>query len=459
METIKISILVWDSTENFNDKSTQDQLGFSNGKQGVYKKVTLVNNEIFEDEIAKLSEKEEFILVCHVSQTKDFEVYFSFINSTIKSKYKNLKVIYVSKGNSGEVMNKLHREKDIAEKIISYNSLKNEIISGEIVPQTKLEILNATNSVKLNTSLNQTNSDYPKIDYAIITALYEDEFDQLKKIFDFPEEKQIKTSTKIYHRGYLIGNNSIEVVVGVQNLTGMVDASIIATQMLEFFKPKYLLMSGVCGGASDFDFGDIIVAKYVYTFQKGKISDIKRKGIDGKMVKIDLFDEKKEQIDYTKLFDNDGNHISISVEKFEKEHEHSNTITTALEDALKHKKETIKNKINELIAQESFFKEPKQIKIEIEPIACSTMVINKEGYFEDTIKSIDRKTAAVEMESYGVARACQFANEGKTIPIIFKSVMDNTSNKSDYVNGINFKKFAAYTSAQFMKHLFEQKII
>jgi nucleoside phosphorylase len=87
------------------------------------------------------------------------------------------------------------------------------------------------------------------------------------------------------------------------------------------------------------------------------------------------------------------------------------------------------------------------------------MVINKKGYFEDVIKKIDRNVAAVEMESYGVARACSIANKGRTIPIIFKSVMDHTFKKDDTQGTINVKKFAAYTSAQFMKHLFEMKII
>src|SRR5690606_17219509 len=88
------------------------------------------------------------------------------------------------------------------------------------------------------------------------------------------------------------------------------------------------------------------------------------------------------------------------------------------------------------------------INIHFEPMACSTMVINKDGFFEDHIKYVDRQTVAVEMESYGVARACQFGNEGKTNWIIFKSVMDNMTQKDDRA-----KRFAANTSALFLKHL------
>ena len=40
-----------------------------------------------------------------------------------------------------------------------------------------------------------------------------------------------------------------------------------------------------------------------------------------RLVKIDLFDSNKKIVDYNHLFDNDGNQISISVEKFEIEHD------------------------------------------------------------------------------------------------------------------------------------------
>ena len=58
------------------------------------------------------------------------------------------------------------------------------------------------------------------------------------------------------------------------------------------------------------------------------------------------------------------------------------------------------------------------------------------------------------MESYGVARASKIANGGKTKSLIFKSVMDKTKLKDD-----NYKKKAAYTSAQFLKFLLESNIL
>lgn len=63
------------------------------------------------------------------------------------------------------------------------------------------------------------------------------------------------------------------------------------------------------------------------------------------------------------------------------------------------------------------------------------------------------------MKSYAVAKAYQFANNEKTKPLIFKSVMDNPCKKSDIHQGIDWKKFAAFTSAPFRSRLFKENVI
>jgi len=300
---------------------------------------------------------------------------------------------------------------------------------------------------------------FPKIKYAIITALYDIEFEEVKKVFNFPDEEEIEVGDKTYYIGYLNNNPDIKVVAGIPFNTGMVDASIMATQMLEIFHPDYILMSGVCGGfIDDCNLGDIVIARNVYTFQKGKLSDIKTKDKEGNFAMIDLYDKDKNVVHYDKLYDIDGNQISISVERFKREDDSVITIDHFKDKYDKHKN-TIIDKINRKIKDDLPIKLTNDVNLHYEPMACSTMVINKEGFFEDTLKAIDRKTIAVEMESYGVARACRYANEGKTKPLIFKSIMDFTYNKSDSDGSINWKKVAAFTSAQFMGLLFENKII
>jgi nucleoside phosphorylase len=455
MDTRKVKLLVFDSQENF--ERSKEFLGEEGAS---FKKIICIRTAgEFQEKFSLFNDEDYVALVVHVFSNDHIRGIKRFLASGIMKSYAALPVMYISEGNAMEIKHKMvENDIDVAE-IYKYHHVQSSINSDKIKVYTKKEILSLSlptvDSNRNNTSFEK----YPQIKYAIITALYEDEFEALKEIFDFPEEREIYTSAKTYYRGHLKSDATIEIVAAVPNATGMVDSSIIATQMLEFFRPKYLLMSGVCGGAPDLKFGDIVVAKQVYTFQKGKLSDVKRKTLEGNFEKIDLYDQDRNKVDYDHLYDEEGNQIKINIEKFEIEHDAAINLNTSFEDNLNTKLTRIRENLNREVKARSFIKHEKDIDIKVLPMACSTMVINKEGFFEDTIKGVSRKIAAVEMESYGVARACHFANGGQTIPIIFKSVMDHTSNKADIVSGVNYKKFAAFTSAQFMRWLFEEKVL
>lgn len=144
-----------------------------------------------------------------------------------------------------------------------------------------------------------------------------------------------------------------------------------------------------------------------------------------------------------------GNQIEVNIEKFEIEHDSILDIDPLVKDQLQDVLRDIESCINKEIDACG-----KKIKVYFEPMACSSLVINKEGYFEDRVKVVDRKVVAVEIESYGVARATRIANDGLTKWVIFKSVMDNMTQKNDEA-----KKFAAKTSALFLKELLERNIL
>jgi len=443
MNTKDINILFWDNPENFKTRETQIGLGFHEGKCLKYKKVfQFYNDEGFEKIIEELSEDDLFLIFVHVDKSNQ------------DAGAKEFKLVIEDKYNLPEDKRKLIT-KGGGTGMYDYDKISTSIDTGKVIPFTKKQLFSNENNSK--TEINQIH-----FDYAIIAALYEDEFEQLKSIFEFPEDKELKMPLKtkgdffVYYEGYLKTNINKKVIIAVQRKTGMVDASIIATQMLEIFTPKYLIMSGVCGGGTENKYGDIILANEVFTFQKGKISDINQKDEFGKIIKLQLFDKNNNIVDYETLFDENGTLINISIEKFEKEPDPIDLNHHIIEKIIS-KKIEIESEINQSIQKTIFIKT--KIEIKIAPIACSTMVINKDGFFEDTIRSINRKTAAVEMESYGVARACHFANKGETTPIIFKSVMDFTKDKVDSKNSINVKAFAAWTSAQFLKCLFEFEII
>ena len=254
----------------------------------------------------------------------------------------------------------------------------------------------------------KVNNEKRDADVAIITALYEDEFENIKPIFNLERDRSGKNSN--YHFGVFKtkAGQETKIIATYQPTTGMVDAAILASDILIKFNPKYLIMTGVCGGkdAADVSFGDIVVADKVFTFQKGKITDL------------------EQQIEH-EVCEVDHNLISRIRENQD---------------------EIIFNIQNEDRSRKSYYRKH-PIKLFIQPMACSLSVINKEGYFTENIESVNRNTIAVDMESYAIARACVLLNNG-TRPVIVKSIMDKTKEKSD-----ESKSFAAYTSAQFLKHL------
>lgn len=442
MDIKNVAIIVFDENDNF--LKTKGQIA----DERQVNSLRCVNSlPSFESVLNSLNDDIFVCLVVHVFYTQKICGVINFKSSRIGKIYPQIKVMYVSEGVAEDIKHNMLDQKIEVAEVYKYHQIIDNIENDTHKLYTKKELLGGINEENVQSSLDKY---YPKFAYALITALHE-EFKEVKEFVDFPESEHFKIGNITFLTGYLKENRTKKIIASIPPETGMIDTAIISTIMLEFFRPDYLLMSGVCGGHYNINIGDIVVAKSVFTFQKGKVSDINVKNEKGELAKIELFDSNNQIVDYEHLYDKDRNHIAISIEKFEREAEHISL--EHIKTTLSLKKDEIERSINDTIKGFNVDKK-EDLKIHIEPMACSTMVINKDGFFEDTIRSVDRKTAAVEMESYGLARACSIANGGKTNAVIFKSVMDNTKNKDD-----NAKRFAARTSALFLKELFLRNII
>lgn len=240
-------------------------------------------------------------------------------------------------------------------------------------------------------------------DYAIITALEENEMEHILPLVEILEIEDH------FKKGHFKSNPEKKVILVSQLQTGMVDASILATEIIVKYNPKYLIMTGVLGGKpKDTNIGDLIVATKVFTVDKGKIEgDSFLKEIEASIInnfKINQFRSNK----------------------------------TKIQDYIRDSHPSQKNPVN----------------IHFDPIACVRQVIDKIGFFSESLSSLDRKTIGVEMESYGITRACELINGSRTIPIIIKSVMDNTEKKTD-----EGKKYAGWTSAMFLDYVIKHDLL
>ncbi|QQT46109.1 phosphorylase family protein [Sphingobacterium multivorum] len=439
MDTDKVILIVMDEAENFNMSDTQLRIGKTQWKTVIQ----VSNRSEFDRVYEELDPDQDFIFACHLFHTKGdtgmpLRGYYRLKDSKIETDYP-ITAHFVSSGDSNEVSNALWTAEKVSRSVSIYSSLRKDVMTGDVKTNKKREVATETSS-----SLADNKSSIEHVDFGIITALYTNEFDMIEDLFNWTGTHN--TGKKVYKIGHPKSDSSKKIVAIHLTETGVVDASVIATQMAEIFKPKIILMPGVCGGDVSTNVGDVIVAKKVFMFQKGKVSDIK----DEKGEIIKLYDSLKKEIDPSNLQDENGKKVALNIEKFEIEHNSICELHPVLKDVLEPKLESIKDQINKELKPFG-----KEINIHLEPMACSTMVINKTGYFEQNVKAVDRKVIALEMESYGIARACEFANEGKTRFLIFKSVMDNMMNKVDGNN----KSFAGKTSALFMKYLLQENIL
>ncbi|MFT6843579.1 MAG: nucleoside phosphorylase [Psychroserpens sp.] len=430
----ELVLILWDNREDFEDEKTQKRLTQRLFKTD--KAYRCYSKDEFLEITKQFEANQEYLFFIHLAHTKDQQGYYQFTDSGILEEFPNIKRYYITRSDISEVVktNKLGLD------IFSWENYQSKI-DKMFLPQTVAQM---KQEKETSNNLPSNNPNRPPIKYAIFTALW-DEFKEVEELFDWKEELQEETKTIVYKIGKLKGTEKY--VVGCfAGKTGMTEAAVICSELINRYTPEYLLMPGVCGGSDKTEFGDVIVANKVFLLGKGKIKDNKEE-IEGRSTKAILHYNEKP-IDISKITNAQGKSVRLVSEVFEKEIE-TIYLDEKLSQKLEPKLKEIEGKINNPYKMNN-----EKIKVRFDPMACSLSVIDKEDYFEFEIKERDRKTKAVEMESYGVARAAQKANGGETKFLIFKSVMDKASSKTD-----QYKEKAAYTSAQFLKHLLKENII
>jgi nucleoside phosphorylase len=180
--------------------------------------------------------------------------------------------------------------------------------------------------------------------------------------------------------------------------------------MISAFGPRYVIMVGIAAGiahrnAVDQVYGDVVVPNVVWDYSSGKFVPAHRASVTfGGLGYI-------------------PRPRSIATDK---------TMLAAVGRAMKSSEN--------------------EYHIHIGPMACGTTVVANSEIVEKQVHSQYNTTAALDMESYAVMYAVKEAPAPKPKGLVIKSVCDYANEeKSD-----QYQKFAAFTSAQFTKFLFEK---
>lgn len=434
MDTSKLNLLVYDTKDNF--EKTKSQLGFEGS---TLKRIIHIDNihqlDSFLD--SQVSDSDFLFLVIHVFAKDEILGIRNFLASGIKDKYPSLEYMYISEGASDtDIQMQMVQRKIEVRPIFRYHQVLSELRADRFKVLNKAELMQpiiavSSSSQIIANSLPFPKEDFPRCDYAIITALEEDEMEKILPMIQ--KEGETSNTKHLIEYGHLKKNPNKKIAYASQQSTGMIDAAILATELLTRFNPKFLIMPGVLGGKpKEVNIGDILVSTKVFTIDKGKLTT--EEILKDESVQEQLGIVEKEERKVKNVFKKEVEAVTMN----------SSTITKFIR-----KKTDILRYINDEDQTRN-----KNINLLFGPIACVRQVIDQKGYFEENILIIDRKAIGLEMESYSVARACELVNNGETTPIIVKSVMDNTTAKVDEA-----KPYAAWTSAMFVKYILENDMI
>ncbi len=195
-----------------------------------------------------------------------------------------------------------------------------------------------------------------------------------------------------------------------QGEMGMTSAAATAMKLIFQFRPRYLIMVGIAAGVAlqgvaDQMYGDVVVPDIVWNYSAGK-----------------FVNPDKSEISF-----GDVGFLPRS------------TYAAIPESVLPYLRQAVNSPEN-------------QCHVHIGPMACGSAVVANRKILERQIHTQLRETAGLDMESYAVVYAALHAPDPRPIPIIIKSVCDfANSEKSD-----DYQRFAAYTSCEFAKLLYEK---
>lgn len=110
------------------------------------------------------------------------------------------------------------------------------------------------------------------VDVCMITALREPEQQEVLKLpVDWTPEESLGNGI-LFRRGQAnVDGKTIRLISAHSTQMGLVAATFITQSLIEKFRPRLLLMTGICGGVGDkIAIGDIVIAERSWDWQNGK---------------------------------------------------------------------------------------------------------------------------------------------------------------------------------------------
>jgi nucleoside phosphorylase/DNA-binding NarL/FixJ family response regulator len=248
----------------------------------------------------------------------------------------------------------------------------------------------------------------------IVTALYEPELEAVLKLPWSWKEINIDSDVANYFEGNIVTpRGSHRVIASAASRMGMPAAGVLASKMLMHFRPQFLAMVGISAGIHGrCNLGDVVAADPAWDWGSGKFV-LK----DGQSA----FEAAPHQL---------GLHSAVRT-KLEKLSRETTFFDTLRQEGPGPKPDTT-------------------LKLRIGPSASGATVLADASRLP-LIETQNRKLLAVEMETYAVYAAAWEGLLPQSMALSLKSVCDF----ADHHKADDYQHFAAYTSAQTLRHFAE----
>ena len=249
-------------------------------------------------------------------------------------------------------------------------------------------------------------------DYAAaLITVTDTETTALRHIYEDWQELRLENDNQIYYTADFERDGKLyHVVTAQQNEMGMTASAVLSMKMITHFRPRYLIMPGIAAGVAmenqeEQIYGDVIAANVIWNYSAGK-----------------FVSPDKANIKFGEL----GFIPRPTVVK-------------------------MKDEIMQYVLKAAASPE-NQCHVYVGPMASGSAVVANSEMLNKQIRSQFRHTAGLDMEAYAIAYAAKNAFDPKPEAIVIKSVCDY----ADHRKSDKYQKFAAYTSSEFAKLLYEK---
>lgn len=244
--------------------------------------------------------------------------------------------------------------------------------------------------------------------YALLTFVTDVEKEQMLSLFDW-EVFYLKNDNGTYYRAFIERDGDRLPVVAVgQKEKGSIASATLVMKCIDLFRPEYVISGGIAAGVAfkhknaQMEIGDVVISDSTWNLSKGKYTDSTQ----------------------TELNEGGIGYIPRP------------NMTSIHPDTRKLLKRLSKSSGN-------------PVRTHIGTYLTSGSVIANSHFMEKAILSSNLIAKALDMESFGIAYACEMADSERPIPIIAKGISDFADEKKSDAH----QSLAAENSAVFIKYL------